>query len=351
VRDPQDVLHVPQILYHWRAVEGSTAAGHDNKDYATDAARRALQEYFDACHPGVEVSISGPGLYRHRWPLPNPAPLVSLIVPTRDSYDILKTCIESILSRTTYPHYEILLVDNQSTCPQTLAYMAQLADDPRVQVLRYDQPFNYSAINNFAAREAQGTLIGLINNDVEVLNADWLGEMVRHAVRSEIGCVGAKLYYPDGTLQHCGVVLGIGGVAGHSHKYFPGDTPGYFSRLRIVHNVSAVTGAALVLRKEVFDAVGGLDEQGLAVAFNDVDLCLKVMAAGFRNLWTPFAELIHHESKSRGLDQTPEKQARFRAECEVMQQRWGELLRKDPCSNPNLTLLREDYSLSTSAPA
>lgn len=345
IGDTRDIVHVPQVLYHWRMAEGSTASGQEQKSYTTDAARRALQDHFDSTAQTVTVDVIAPGLYRQRRALPEPAPLVSLIVPTRDCHDVLKTCIDSILQRTSYSNIEILIVDNQSSCARTLAYMAALEAEGKARVLRYDQPFNYSAINNFAARHARGSILGLINNDVEVIGADWLGEMVSHAVRSDIGCVGAKLYYPNDTIQHAGVVCGIGGVAGHSHKYRPRDDDGYFSRLRIVHNTSAVTAAALLLRRDVFEQVGGLDETGLRVAFNDVDLCLKVMQAGYRNLWTPFAELYHHESISRGSDETPEKRERFMRECAVMQERWPQVLARDPYYNPNLTLQREDYSL------
>lgn len=346
VSDQRDVIHIPHVLYHWRMAPGSTASGHEHKTYALEAARNALQDHFDSRCGRTQVSVITPGLYRQIRPLPAPEPLISLIVPTRDGCDLLKTCIDSIVQRTTYPHYEILVVDNQSTCSRTLSYMNEIDGNGRVRLLRYDQPFNYSAINNFAAKHAQGTVLGLINNDVEVITAEWLTEMVSQALRPDIGCVGAKLYYPDETLQHGGVVLGIGGVAGHSHKYFPRAADGYFSRLRIVHNVSAVTGAALIVRKEIFDAVGGLDEKGLHVAFNDVDFCLKVMKAGYRNLWTPFAELYHHESKTRGTDHTPERQHRFQRECELMRQRWGDLLSSDPYYSPHLSRQHEDYSLA-----
>lgn len=348
VSDLKNVLHIPQVLYHWRMTDGSTANGHVEKPYATEAARKALQNHFDHRGLAVRTTVDVAGVYRHHWPLPSPAPLVSLIIPTRNGVDILKICIDSIRKNTTYPNYEILIVDNQSTCEKTLAYLNELADGGVARLLRYDHQFNYSAINNFAARQAKGDLLALVNNDVEVISSDWLTEMVSNAVRPDIGCVGAKLYYPNDTIQHGGVVLGIGGIAGHSHKYYPRIADGYFSRLRVVHNVSAVTGAVLVLRKELFDAVGGLDEEGLPVAFNDVDLCLKVMNAGYRNLWTPFAELYHHESVSRSAEDTPEKQARFRGECEVMLQRWGPLLARDPYYNPNLSNEREDYSLGSS---
>ena len=348
---PGEVLHVPQVLYHWRMAEGSTACGHDQKDYASVAARTALQQHFDAWHPGTQASIIAPGIYRHRWPVPEPAPLVSLIMPTRDGYEHLKTCIDSIVRLTTYPNYEILLVDNQTTCPHTLAYMRALQagneGGGHVRLLHYDHPFNYSAINNYAASRSHGSILGLINNDAEVISPEWLTEMVSHSLRPDVGCVGAKLYFPDGTIQHAGVVLGIGGVAGHSHKYAAGSASGYFSRLHVTHNVSAVTGAALVVRKEIFDAVGGLDAENLRVAFNDVDLCIKVMQRGYRNVWTPHAELYHHESKTRGADESPEKRSRFASERDLMLTRWGELLKHDPYYNPHLTLAKEDYSLET----
>ncbi len=346
VKDPSQIVHVPQVLYHWRRHEASTAADHGRKDYASRAAQRALQEHLEATRPGVTVETLEPGLYRPRWPLPEPKPMVSLVVPTRDGAEVLETCLDSLLHRTRYDAFEILVVDNGSTCPRTLACLDGLAGDARVRVLRYDRPFNFSAINNFAVEHANGSVIGLINDDVEVVSEGWLDEMVSHAIRPDIACVGAKLYYPDGRLQHAGVVLGIGGVAGHSHKYLPGDSSGYFSRLRIVHNVAAVTGAALVVRKAIYQEVGGLDERHLKVAFNDVDFCLKCLQAGYRNLWTPFAELVHHESKTRGEDDCPEKRARFHQECATMRERWGALLDNDPYYNPNLSLNREDYSLA-----
>lgn len=346
INDPAHIIHIPLALYHWRISENSTAGGHEQKHYASEAARKALQACFDVRGEPVKVSITAPGVYRHRWSLPAKPPLVSLIIPTRDGHDHLKTCIDSIIAKTSYPHYEILLVDNQSTCEKTLALLAELPglSEGRVRVLAYDQPFNYSAINNYAAAQACGELIGLINNDIEVINGDWLSEMVSHALRPNIGCVGAKLYYPDGTLQHCGVVLGIGGVAGHSHKHFPGSAGGYFSRLRVIHNVSAVTGAVLIVRKEVFETVGGLNE-ALAIAFNDVDFCLRVRKLGLLNLWTPFSELYHHESKTRGDDDTPMKRDRFEKEVKYMLSEWAEELVSDPFYSRNLTLNDESYGV------
>jgi len=215
-----------------------------------------------------------------------------------------------------------------------------------VRVLRYDLPFNYSAINNFGVRQARGELVGLLNNDVEVISQEWLGEMVQHALRPDIGCVGAKLYYPDGTIQHAGVILGLWGVAGHSHKYFPRSAQGYCNRLLTVQNYSAVTGACLVVRRAIYQEVGGLDETNLAISFNDVDFCLKVRQAGYRNLWTPYAELYHHESVSRGGEDTPEKKQREGREIAYMKARWGELLQADPSYNPNLTHHMENFSIN-----
>ncbi|MCX2780159.1 glycosyltransferase family 2 protein [Microbulbifer thermotolerans] len=345
--DARNVVHIPEILYHWRAIEGSTAQSSSSKDYAAEAGLRAVGDYLQAAWSGATVEPgTAPNTYRVRWPVPNSEPLVSLLVPTRDGYDILKPCIDAILTRTDYRNFELLILDNQSRCENTLNYLREVADDPRVSVHRWDYPFNYSAINNFGATFARGEILGLINNDIEPINSDWLTEMVTHACRPEIGCVGAKLYYPNDTIQHGGVILGIGGVAGHSHKYFQRDDYGYFSRLHLVQNLSAVTGACLLLRKSVFEEVGGLDEENLAVAFNDVDLCLKVREAGYRNLWTPYAELYHHESVSRGADNTTAKRRRAQREAEYMRRRWGSLLDNDPAYNPNLTLVYEDFSLA-----
>lgn len=348
------IIHVPKVLYHWRMLAGSTAQSAADKAYTTDAGMTALRDHF--AEIGQDVTVA-PGLlpntYRAQYPLPTPEPLVSLLIPTRDGLDLLQQCVSSILDKTTYANFEILILDNQSQEPATHAFFQDIQRDPRVRVVSYDHPFNFSAINNFGARQARGELIGLINNDVEVISSEWLTEMVSHACRPEIGCVGAKLYYPDDTVQHAGVILGIGEVAGHSHKYYPRTACGYFSRLMLVQDLSAVTGACLIMRKELYERVGGLDEENLTVAFNDVDLCIKVREAGYRNLWTPYAELYHHESVSRGHEDTPEKQERFRKEIECMVSRWGDLLKRDPCYSPNLNGKYEDFSyawISADAP-
>jgi GT2 family glycosyltransferase len=344
------VLHVPKVLYHWRAAEGSTARSGSEKSYAYDAGLRALTEH--VARSGIDAEalpIEGLPFYRIRYEVPTPAPLVSIIIPTKDRSDLLRVSIGSILEKTTYAPFEVVLVDNGSREPETFAYFEEAARDERVRVIAYPGPFNYSAINNHAVREAKGSLIALVNNDIEVITPEWLTEMVSQACRPEIGCVGAKLYYPNDAIQHAGVILGIGGVAGHSHKLFPRASLGYFARLRLPHNLSAVTGACLVVRREVFEEVGGLDEEKLAIAFNDVDFCLKVREAGYLNLFTPFAELYHHESVSRGLEDNPEKVQRFNAEVRTMIQRWGPLLTKDPFYSPHLTLEHEDFSIRLKA--
>ena len=344
--DHSKVVHIPKILYHWRAIEGSTALAAGEKSYTTEAGIKALQHHFALKSSDVTVTRGkADNLYRVQWHWPN-QPLVSLIIPTRNGYAITKQAIDSILNKTTYQNYEILLVDNNSDDPQALAYFEEIARHPKVKLLRYPHPFNYSAINNFAVEHAQGEIIGLINNDIEVINGEWLQEMVTQAQRPDIGCVGAMLYYPNDTVQHAGVIIGISGVAGHSHKYYLKKHPGYFSRLYLIQNLMAVTAACLLVRKDVFNEVNGLNEQDLTVAFNDVDFCLKVHAAGYRNLWTPFAQLYHHESISRGHEDNPEKQARFKREIDYMINTWHTNTLQDPYYNPNLTLEHENFSIA-----
>ncbi|GGF84508.1 hypothetical protein GCM10011338_41070 [Alteromonas lipolytica] len=279
-----------------------------------------------------------------QWPVYS-QPLVSLIIPTKNAKGLVKDCIESILKKSTYQNYEILLVDNNSDEPESLAYFDELDKHPKIRVLKYPHPFNYSAINNFAVKHAKGEVIGLVNNDIEVITSDWLEYMVGHALREDIGCVGAKLMYGDDRIQHAGVVLGYGGGAGHAHKYFPRYHPGYMNRLIATQNYSAVTAACLLIKKSLFDLVGGLNETDLTVAFNDVDFCLRVRESGVRNLYCAEAELYHHESVSRGLDVSKEKMARFNAELDYLQTNWADVIAHDPAYNPNLTLRRENFSI------
>lgn len=338
------IRHIPRVLYHWRTHSASTALSHGSKDYATAAGYQALQDHFAGTAVNVEITEMA-GLYRVRYPLPDKLPLVTLIIPTRDQVDVLRKCIESLQNKTDYPNFEVLVLDNQSSDPAALDYLASLAKDSRFKVIPYDAPFNYSAINNYAVTLAQGEVIGLVNNDIEAIHTDWLHEMVSHVLRPEVGAVGARLLYSDGSIQHAGVILGLGGLAGHAHKYLEGESWGYCHRARLTQTLSAVTAACLLVRKEVYAQVGGLDEKNLTVAFNDVDFCIKVREAGYRNIYTPYATLYHHESISRGQENTPEKQARFLSEVEFMQKKWGDLLKTDPYYNPNLTQTTEDFGL------
>ena len=320
-----------------------------------DAAKRALLEHFQRTGQTIDL-VTVPGdHWRIKYPLPDPAPLVSLIIPTRNTLKLTKQAVESVLTQSTYPNYEILIIDNNSDDDATLAWfkeiqspnfklLSPLSPPPTLRVLPYPGPFNYSGLNNFAVEHARGEVIGLLNNDVEVINADWMEELVAQALRPGVGAVGAMLYYPLNTVQHAGVILGLGGVAGHPFKEFPRNDQGQKNRIRLVQNYSAVTGACLFVRKDRFLEVGGLDAEKLAVAFNDVDLCCKFLAAGYRNVWTPFAELYHHESATRGIEDTPEKKQRFQNEIDTMMTRWPDLLANDPAYNPNLTLVGEDFS-------
>jgi GT2 family glycosyltransferase len=340
------IAHIPAVLYHWRESATSTANSAAAKPYAHAAGVAALKSRFAAVSAVVDDGLF-PTSYRLRYPLPVPAPRISILIPTRDGHVQLRRCIDSIRRLSDGHAFELLILNNQSRDPATLEYLAQQAQLPGTRVLDYDQPFNYSAINNFGAQHAQGDVLLLLNDDVEVLRAGWLDEMLGRLMQPGVGVVGAKLYYPDGRLQHAGVILGIGGVAGHSHKFFAGDDPGYYGRLQLPQTVSAVTGACLMVRRAVYQAVGGLDAEQLPIAYNDVDLCLRIGASGLRCVWTPYAELVHHESLSRGAEDTPDKLARLAREARVMTGRWGAQLLRDPAYNPNLSLAREDFSLAS----
>lgn len=336
------IHHVPKVLYHWRAIAGSTALERGAKDYAAAAGARAVRDF--VAGTGAEVEQLPHGHYRIRWPVPDPAPKISVIIPTRDKAQLLATCVDSVLQRTRYPSVEIVVVDNQSVEPATFACFDRFRA-AGVRVLSYDAPFNYSAINNWAAAQCDGALLCLLNNDIEVIGEDWLEEMAGHALRPGIGAVGAMLYYPDDTIQHAGVILGVGGIANHAYAGQPMGHAGHGARALVAQNLSAVTGACLVVRRELYAEVGGLDER-LQVAFNDIDLCLRLGEAGYRNVWTPFARLYHHESASRGEEDSPGKVRRFLDEVDFMERRWGSVLRRDPAYNPNLSLTGMDSGLA-----
>lgn len=329
---PKQIRHLPYVLYHQHtsteAEDASVLAG----------GMKVISEHLIRTNHTAEVSLAGPAGLRIRYALPEPPPLVSIIIPTRNGQQLLKRCIDSIHEKTAYASYEIIIVDNQSDDPASLAYFAELALSGDAHVLKYDAPFNYADINNRAAHTARGSLLCLLNNDIEVISADWLGEMVSQAMRPEIGAVGALLYYPDDTIQHAGVIVGMSGCADHPYAGTSRGCTGMMGRACLVQNLSAVTAACLVIRKEIYSAVGGFDAENLPVSFNDVDFCLRVIELGYRNLWTPFAELYHHESASRGPEDTPAKQKRAKNEAAYMRKRWPQFMENDPAFNPNLSL-------------
>ncbi len=359
------LLHVPSVLHHHEAASANAGSDLSNNPQTIklEAERsqgnlQLLQDHFVSLTPQPEALVSPsfdadsvtsdssdtkllsansqihavatvsevkPFVYRSTWSIPSDYPLVSLIIPTRDGYDILKACLDSILVKTTYTNYEILIVNNQSSCPKTLELFSAMATlYENIRVFDYDAEFNYSAINNYAVELAAGTIIGFVNNDIEVISPDWLTEMVSHAIREDIGCVGAMHFYPDDSIQHAGVIVGLDGVAGHAFRFEDkSSNEDYFNYLSSIRNPDAVTAATLLIRKELFQRVGGFDAKHLAVAFNDVDLCLKVNALGYRCVWTPYAELYHHESKTRKLTPSLEATKREMYEHAVMKERWG----------------------------
>ena len=344
------IAHIPHALYYWRSSPNSTASDISAKTYCIDAGIAALKAHYARCGVAVDdvTLIPGtPGYYKTDYTMAHPG-RVSILIPTCDHIRDLETCVESIYARTTYPDFEILLIENNSKEEQTFrSYERMQKEHPdTLKVLTWQgKGFNYSALNNFGARYATGEYLLLLNNDTEVITPGWLEEMVMYAQQKRVGCVGAKLLYPDDTIQHAGVGFGIGGVAGHLHKYFPATSDGYMGRLNYVQDVYGDTAACLLIRKEIYDEVHGLDES-YAVAFNDVDFCVRVREADYTNVFTPFAQLYHYESKSRGMEDNPEKQKRFQGEVLRFQARWGDLLAKgDPCTNPNFDIQREDFSL------
>jgi len=345
----QRVEHIPKILYHWRMVPGAVAADSVAKGGPwRESSRLALRAAITRRNWQAEV-LDGllPGTYRVKFAV-DATTRVTIIIPTRDKVKLLQACIESIRQHTDHPSYEILVISNNSQEEETYAYLEQARRDGSLRFLRYDVPFNYAAMNNFAVQHCDSPYLLFLNNDTEVTSAEWLTSLLEFAQHKDIGAVGAKLLYPDGTIQHAGVIVGLGGVAGHSHRYLPEHSPGYFGQLNVIRNYSAVTAACLLTRREVFEAVGGFNED-LAVAFNDVDFCLEVRQAGYRIVYTPYARLYHYESASRGSDYTLENVGRFRAEFAYMLAKWGPWLQHDPYYNPNLTPWREDFSLKTPA--
>ena len=344
---PGRIRHIPHVLYHWRDTSGSTARAQSEKDYAWQAGRAAIAECLERRGLSGEVlpAVNG-AYYRVRYSLPDTLPHVSLIIPTRDRLALLRPCIDGLLHRTDYPDLEIVIVDNESREPETLAYLGALADTRGVRVIRVEGAFNFSRLNNEGVKAASGTVVGLVNNDIEVIESKWLREMVSHAARPGVGAVGAMLLYPDDTIQHAGVILGIGGVAGHIYKRLSRGHAGDFGRAALVQNLSAVTAACLVVRRDLYVETGGLNDVDLPVAFNDIDLCLRLRERGYLNLWTPFAKLYHLESASRGPDDTAQRRPGFAKERAYMEERWSDVISNDPYYNPNLSLTTERPALA-----
>ncbi|MFC3078559.1 glycosyltransferase family 2 protein [Phenylobacterium terrae] len=337
---PARALHLPFVLAH-RLAEAPDALA---------ARRRCVQDFLQEHplpHGAGRVEAAPKGGLRIAWPVPDPAPLVSIIVPTRDRAELLRTCAEGVLSRTDYREIELLIVDNGSVEPATMALFDKLRADPRVRVIEDPAPFNYSRLNNLAAREARGEVLVLLNNDIDVIGPGWLTELVGQALRPDVGAAGARLLFADGRVQHAGIALGIAGVGSYYHPYVEREARGYRDALVLTREVSAVTGACLALRREVYERVGGLEEEHLAVAFNDIDLCLKVREAGLRVVVTPFAELHHYESASRGRDRSAENRERYARESAYMRQRWGKVLDEDPFYNPNFSLRSGGFKLAS----
>lgn len=340
-----EVLHVPEILYHWRTHKASTADNPASKMYAFEAGKRAIEAHLERTGTEGEVSHTQDlGFYRVKYPVQG-KPLVSVIIPNKDEKETLQTCLEMLEKNTGYQNFEIIIVENNSTTDEIFRYYKELSGNRKIHLLRWGKEFNYSAINNFAVAHAKGEYLLFLNNDVKSINPDWLEEMLGVCQRPEVGGVGAKLIYPDNTIQHAGCVIGMGGIAGHMFVDMPADHTGYLHKASLLQDMSAVTAACLLMKKEVFEQAGGFTEE-LAVAFNDVDLCLKVRKNGYLIVYDPYAKLYHMESKTRGAEDSKEKVRRFQTEIEYMRCHWIDILKNgDPCYNKNLSLTKWNYSL------
>lgn len=343
--EAKKVLHVPEVLYHWRTHKASTADNPASKMYAFEAGKRAIEAHLARCGQEGTVSLRKDlGFYRVEYPVQG-EPLVSILIPNRDQKETLEKCLNSIWEKSTYNNYEILIVENNSSSPEIFDYYREIEKRPGVQILTWKEGFNYSAINNFGEKSAAGDYLLFLNNDVEVINPRWIEELLGNCQRKEVGIVGAKLYYPDDTIQHAGTVIGIGGIAGHAFLNMPRSRTGYLHKASLQMDLSAVTAACMMMKRQVFEQLGGFEER-LSVAFNDVDLCLRTVQAGYLVVYNPEVELYHYESKSRGAEDSEEKVRRFQEEIEFMRCRWMDLLKKgDPYYNRNLTLSKWNYSL------
>lgn len=339
------IFHVRKVLYHWRSHPGSVAQNMSAKTYAYTAGQKAIEDHLQRVGLKGEVEMTAvPGFYRVRYEIIG-QPKVSILIPNCDHMEDLKLCLDSILQKTTYPNFEIVIIENNSKNPETFAYYDSLRD-PKIRVLRWEHAFNYSAINNFGVRETDGEYVLLLNNDTEIITPDWIEGMLGLCQREDVGSVGAKLYFPDDTIQHCGVIVGYGGVGGHMFAGLNRGDLGYMYRTHIIQNLSAVTAACMLVKRSVYEQVGGLDE-GYQVAFNDVDFCMKITTAGYRIVLTPEVELYHNESKSRGKDDTLEKARRFQSEVNRFRKKWPQILKDgDPYYNPSFSYYYGMFALN-----
>jgi GT2 family glycosyltransferase len=345
VEATEKIAHIPKVLYHWRVHAASTADNPLSKKYAYDAGKRAVLEHIRRCGEDGEVTDTKfPGFYRVRYQVTG-EPLVSIVIPNKDERETLKSCLESIWQTSTYRNYEIIIVENNSTEEETFAYYKEIDGKNGVRVVYWKEGFNYSALNNFGYTFARGDYILCLNNDITVITPDWIERMLGQCQRKQVGIVGVRLYYPDDTIQHGGVIVGIGGVAGAMFVGMPRARSGYLRKAILQQDLSAVTAACMMVDRSAWEAAGGFNED-LAVAFNDIDFCLKVRQKGYLVVYEPGVEMYHYESKSRGYEDTPEKQMRFKKEIDYMQAHWAEILREgDPYYNPNFSLKTCDYSL------
>lgn len=345
VEQTEKIAHIPKVLYHWRVHAASTADNPLSKKYAYDAGKRAVLEHIRRCGEDGEVTDTKfPGFYRVKYQVQG-QPLVSIVIPNKDQRETLRSCLESIREKSTYHNYEILIVENNSTEPETFQYYKEIDGKNGVRVVYWKEGFNYSALNNFGFSFARGDYILCLNNDITVITPDWLERMLGQCQRKQVGIVGARLYYPDDTIQHAGVIVGIGGVAGALFVGMPRERSGYLRKAILQQDLSAVTAACMMVDRRAWEAAGGFNED-LAVAFNDIDFCLKVREKGYLVVYEPNVEMYHYESKSRGYEDTPEKQQRFKKEIDYMTAHWPDILREgDPYYNPNFSLKACDYSL------
>ena len=344
------IVHVPRILYYWRSHKGSVASSIDAKTYAIDAAKGAVADHLTKLgyrNFEIESTRAFATIFRIKYELTS-RPLVSIIIPNKDHVDDLSRCVESIINLSTYDNYEIVIVENNSETAEIRTYYEEISRHPRVQVVEYKGDFNYSKINNFGVQYAKGEYLLLLNNDTEVITPDWMEELLMYAMRKDVGVVGAKLYYPDKTIQHAGIVIGLGAhrTAGHTHYRIPEANVGYMGRLCYAQDVTAVTGACMMVSKALYEELGGLDES-FTVALNDVDFCLRVREKGLLNIFTPFAELYHYESKSRGSDKKDDRALRYQQESDRFRVKWADALAKgDPYYNPNFSLDHSDFTVN-----